>query len=92
MSRRGRVKLLEMLVQELGSRSKVSNALHVSKSTLSGWLNEKNRHPGNSFTERILSLARELNIRGTQRILSDELRIFREALVYFVRRGANRQK
>lgn len=92
ISRRGRMKLLELLIREMGSKSKVSAALRVSRSTISGWMNDRNRHPSNSSVKRVLDLAWEVDPQETQRILDDELDAFRGELVAFVRRGANNQK
>lgn len=80
-----------MLIQELGSRSEVAKALKISKSTLSGWLNERDRHPSNSSMERALDLARKVNPKSTRKILYDESNAFEEAIATFVRRGANCQ-
>lgn len=91
ISRRGRIRFLEMLVQEFGSRSKVSNALKISKSTLSGWLNDRSRHPSNSSMRRVLDIARKVNLKGARKILDDESNAFDREIAAFVRRGANPQ-
>ncbi|KXB01448.1 hypothetical protein AKJ41_01515 [candidate division MSBL1 archaeon SCGC-AAA259O05] len=91
VSRRGRIKFLEMLVQKLGSRSEVSETLQISKSTLSGWLNERNRHPSNSSFERVLELGWKVNPKETIEILNEELDTFDKAIATFVRGGANCQ-
>lgn len=83
------MKLLEALIQELGSRSKVSEVLKVSKSTLSGWMNERNRHPSNFSTRRILDIAWKVNPKYTQKILNEELGKFRKEINSLVRGGAN---
>lgn len=85
------MRLLEMLVQELGSRSGVADALKVSRSTLSGWLNERDRHPSNSSLKRILDLVARVSPEDTERILEEELMVFKRAIDTFVRRGANSQ-
>lgn len=89
ISRRGRMKLLEMLIGELGSRSEVSKVLQISKSTLSGWMNERSRHPSNSSMDRVFDVAWKINPEKTQNILNEELKAFRNAINSFVRRGAN---
>lgn len=89
ISRRGRMRFLEMLIQELGSKSEVAKRLKISKSTLSGWLNEVGRHPSNSSMERVLTLAWKMNPESSQGILDNELNAFEEAIGSFVRRGAN---
>lgn len=85
------MRILEMLIQELGSKFEVANALKISKSTLSGWLNEKDRHPSNSSMERALDLARKVNPKSTRKILDDESNTFDKAIETFVRKGANCQ-
>lgn len=85
------MRLLELLSQELGSRSMVANELEISKSTLSGWMNEEKRYPCNVFLDRILSLSWELNSSETRIILDDELRSFAEEISSFVRGGPNSQ-
>ncbi len=80
-----------MLIQKLGSRSEAAKALKISKSTLSGWLNERDRHPSNSSMERVLDLARKVNPKRTRKILDDESNSFDKAIATFVRRGANCQ-
>lgn len=89
ISRRERMKILKVLIYKLGSRSRVSEALKVSKSTLSGWMNEKNRHPSNSSVKRILNLGWKVDPKHTQEILNEELDAFRKAINSFVRGGAN---
>lgn len=83
------MKLLEIILRELGSGKTAADALEISKSTLSGWINEEKRHPCNHFLNRILCLARELDPAGTRMILDDELRSFAVEISSFVRRGAN---
>lgn len=85
------MRLLEVIIRELDSRKMVADALDISKSTLSGWINEERRHPCNLFLDKVLSLAWELNSTETRMILDDELRSFAEEISSFVRRGANSQ-
>ncbi|KXA91249.1 hypothetical protein AKJ57_01915 [candidate division MSBL1 archaeon SCGC-AAA259A05] len=80
-----------MLVRELDYKVEVAKALQISKSTLSGWLNEGNRHPSNSSVERVLQFAWKVNPKETIEILDEELNTFDKAIATFVRRGANCQ-
>lgn len=85
------MKLLELLVRELGSKIETSKALGISRSTLSNWMNSESRHPSNSSTRRVLELARKVNSEEACKVLSDELDAFYESLISFVHGGANSQ-
>ncbi|KXB05525.1 hypothetical protein AKJ50_00710 [candidate division MSBL1 archaeon SCGC-AAA382A13] len=89
VGRRGRMKLLDLLIQKKGSQLKVSEELEVSKSTISGWLNDKKRHPCNLNTKKILRKAFNMYPEETQSILYKELEIFSKSIISLVRRGVN---
>lgn len=85
------MELLELLTDYFGTRSEAATALEISRSTLSGWLNERDRHPSNSSLLRILNLASKVNPERTRKILEDESNAFDKAIARFVRRGANKR-
>ncbi len=85
------MKLLEIVLRELESGKMAAEALEISKSTLSGWINEEKRHPCNHSLDQILRLAREMDPAETRMILDDELRSFAVEISSFVRGGANSQ-
>ena len=92
ISRFGRMELINMLLKNLDSKNKVAVSLEVSKSTLSGWINEKDRHPCNNSLKKILKLAWKTDPKNTKKLLEEELDAFRGAINLFVRRGANQKK
>jgi transposase len=76
ISRRGRLRLLSVLFDELSSLENVSKMIGVSRIAIYRWLNDVYRHPSNENTHKILKVATALDREKVREILLDELKTF----------------
>ncbi|KXB04276.1 hypothetical protein AKJ48_03170 [candidate division MSBL1 archaeon SCGC-AAA261O19] len=72
ISRRTRVRLLELINGKLGSLSVIAERLGVSRWAVCKWFDPSEAHPNNQNTRKIIELAIRLDRIGTREILLDE--------------------
>jgi len=80
VSRKGRAKLVSLLLQKGWTNSKLAKDLGITRQAIHTWLNKEETHPCNSNLARVIDLALEADIVGTRKILVEELETFRKLL------------
>jgi predicted transcriptional regulator len=80
VSRRARVKLVEMLIDAGFSPEYIASVIGVTSRSVRRWLDPKETHPCNRNLDRLLELAWETNPHRTFELLRDELGLFAELL------------
>ncbi|KXB01558.1 hypothetical protein AKJ41_01045 [candidate division MSBL1 archaeon SCGC-AAA259O05] len=80
LSRRGRTRILERLLEELGTYQSVARKLDVNRATVHRWATEKRVHPSNRSTDELLNLLEEVDPGSLRTILVEEANTFLEIL------------
>lgn len=76
ISRRGRTKLLETLLNEFGSYRRLARQLNVNRTTTYRWINKKRVHPSNEKTGKIIKIAKTKTPDTVRKILLEEISKF----------------
>lgn len=80
VSRRARVKLVEMLVDAGFSPNQIAAVIGVTARSVRRWLDPKETHPCNKNLDRLLELAWQTSPHQTFELLRDELGLFAELI------------
>lgn len=80
ISRRARVKLVEMLVDAGFSTGQIATMISVTARSVRRWLDPMETHPCNENLDRLLELAWQTRPHQTFELLRDELGLFAELL------------
>ncbi|MDI6642703.1 MAG: helix-turn-helix transcriptional regulator [Candidatus Hodarchaeaceae archaeon] len=78
VSRRGRVMLLQLVLDSGMTQNEVAVYLSVTQQAVSKWLNPRETHPCNKNLRRLLKLAWEISPRGSLEVLKHEHDTFSE--------------
>lgn len=81
VSRRGRMKVLEALLEEFDTPVEVAKRLEISRNAVYGWINEEKRHPSNSNLEKMLKILNRENEEKFRDFLVEELQIFQKLIL-----------
>ncbi len=84
MSRRGRIMLLQTILDDGMTQAEIAAYLGVTQQAVSNWLNPRETHPCNKNLHRLLKLAWELRPDNFLEILKHEHDTFSELLRNFV--------
>jgi len=82
ISRRARVKLVEILQNTGLSLEHIADAVGVTARSVRRWLDPRETHPCNRNLDRLLELSWKIGPRQTFELLRDELGLFAELLLY----------
>jgi len=80
VSRRARVKLVELLIDAGFSSKHIASIIGITSRSVRRWLDPKETHPCNRNLDRLLELAWQTNSHQTFELLRDELGLFAELL------------
>jgi predicted transcriptional regulator len=80
VSRRTRVKLVELLKEHGMSNYEIARAAGVTSRSVRYWLDPKKAHPSNKHLDRLIELSLEINRTHTFLILNQEVEDFRRLL------------
>lgn len=80
MSRRARVKLVELLRKHGMSTDEIAGAVGVTGRSVRYWLDPKKAHPSNEHLDRLVELAFKINGTNAFQILNAEVEDFRRLL------------
>lgn len=80
LSRRGRTRILECLLEELGSYRSVALELDVNRATVQKWATRERIHPSNESTDKLLYLLGELDPEALKKILVEEASTYLEII------------
>lgn len=83
ISRRGRMKILSGLLEEIGGPVEVAGRLDISRNAVYGWLKERKRHPSNKNALKMLKILNSENQGRLRNILIEELQIFQDLILKF---------
>lgn len=97
ISRRGRMRILSILLEEIGSPAGVAKRLDLTKNAVYGWMNEKERHPSNENAREMVKILKDENEEKLREILIEELQIFQKLIFKFplqdeCNRGVNKPR
>lgn len=83
ISRRGRMRVLNELLEEIENPAEVARRLDITRNAVYGWINEKRRHPSNEHALEMLKVLNSENERKFKEILVEELQIFQRLVFNF---------
>ncbi|KXA88970.1 hypothetical protein AKJ62_04070 [candidate division MSBL1 archaeon SCGC-AAA259D14] len=83
ISRRGRMKVLTILLEELKNPAEVAKRLNITRNAVYGWIKDKKRHPSNENAREMLKILNDENEKKIREILIDELHIFQKLVFDF---------
>jgi len=86
VSRRGRVKLIKLLLDRGMTQTELAGEIGVSQPAVNKWLDPHETHPCNENLNCILKLAWEIDKDCMMEILRKELALFEKLLYYFEHR------
>jgi predicted transcriptional regulator len=78
VSRRGRTRLVKLLLSGGWSKSRLAKALGITRQAIHFWLKREETHPCNLNSTRLITLALETNRRSALEILRGELNTFQK--------------
>jgi len=81
VSRRGRVKLVRLLLRNGWSTSELARALGITRQAIYLWLKREETHPCNPNLAQLVDLALDADRTGAVRILRGELETFQKLLL-----------
>ncbi len=81
------MKILSILLEEIGSPAGVAKKLDLTKNAVYGWMNEKERHPSNENARDMVKLLKDENEEKLREILIEELQIFQKLIFKFPFQG-----
>ncbi|KXA99710.1 hypothetical protein AKJ42_02660 [candidate division MSBL1 archaeon SCGC-AAA261C02] len=76
LSRRGRMKLLQILRDDNQSYEQIAQCLDVNRSTVYRWFHDPQKHPSNKTTEKIIDLAKLSSPKALKAVLIEEITKF----------------
>jgi len=76
ISRRGRVRVVELILGNGWSISQLAAELNISQQAIYLWLAPEKTHPRNSNLDKLLELAIKVDRLGTNKILYEEAALF----------------
>ncbi len=83
ISRRGRMEVLNSLLDEIETPAEVARMLDISKNAVYGWINEKERHPSNENVKKMLEILNREKEDILKYILVEELQTFQDLILKF---------
>ena len=81
VSRRGRMRVLEMILEEFETTDEVAGRLDVTKRAVYGWIKDKKRHPSNENVRKLLKILKKENEEKLRKILIKELQNFQKLII-----------
>lgn len=77
------MKILSVLLEEVGSPVKIAKKLDITKNAVYGWTNESKRHPSNEHVQNMLEILKKEDKDKLSEILVEELQKFQELIFEF---------
>lgn len=74
------MKILNHLLEELGSAAKVAEMLNITRTAVHGWIHAEKRHPTNENTRQMIEILESQNVEVMQSLIREEFETFKEII------------